>query len=359
MDDPDITSRAVLLGHLTITIPVVAAIPFILFIGLYMFGPAFLMYYICAGLAVSWQWYSIAIPRWEESLQRKGVQENEIPEIRRRAGLLWPGASSVGLFALHTTAAAICALRVGPWLVGRWFAWILPLSGSTSPTGFTAFSDCWLQHFELVSILPAQNAGASSLKRPWIQISKAGACTQRQLSDEAGAQPAKGLHVTRISRLRSCEGNNPTDYSPATQAIAPTYFRYFIFLNTFPLQRFLPAWYRYRVPLPRDRQPRTYVIHQKCWAKHVQANKEYERNRCDHRYRDRQMAEDNRSRRDVGIIHMRRSIARSSLSVHSCLKQATATLKNCDNFTRQLFFSANSGSCRTHQSHVRDCRKLP
>ncbi len=159
MDDPDITSRAVLLGHLTITIPVIAAIPFIMFFGLYMFGPALLVYYICAGLAVSWQWYSIAIPSWEESLRKKGIQENEIPGIRRRAGLLWPGASSVGLFALHTTAAAICALRVGPWLVGRWFAWILPLSGSTSPTGFTAFSDCWLQHFELASILPALVAG--------------------------------------------------------------------------------------------------------------------------------------------------------------------------------------------------------
>jgi hypothetical protein len=63
------------------------------------------------------------------------------------------------LFALHTTIAAICALRIGPWLVGRWFAWILPLSGSTSPTGFTAYSDYYLQHLELVSILPALAAG--------------------------------------------------------------------------------------------------------------------------------------------------------------------------------------------------------
>jgi len=158
MDDPDVRSRAVLLGHLMITIPVIAAVPLILFLGLYMFGPALWLYYICAGLAVAWQWYSIAVPRWKESLRKKGAQEAEIEEIRRRTGLLWPGASIVGLFALHTTIAAICALRVGPWLVGHWFAWVLPLGG-TAPTGFTAYSDYYLQHLELVSILPALVVG--------------------------------------------------------------------------------------------------------------------------------------------------------------------------------------------------------
>jgi hypothetical protein len=159
MEHPGATSRAVLLGHLMITIPVIGVIPLILWFGSYMFGPDLLLYYICAGLALGWQWYSVAIPRWKESFRKRGVQENEIEEIQRRSGLLWPGASPVGLFALHTTVAAVCSLRAGPWLVGRWFGWILPLSGRTSPIGFTAYSDYYLQHFELVSILPALAVG--------------------------------------------------------------------------------------------------------------------------------------------------------------------------------------------------------
>ena len=159
MEHPDATSQAVLLGHLLITIPAIAAIPLLLYFGLYMFGTGLLLYYICAGLAVSWQWYVIAVPHWKESLRKRGVQENEIEEIRRRSGLLWPGASLVGLFALHTTVAVVCALRVGPWLVGRWFGWILPMSGRTSSLGFTSYSDYYLQHLELVSILPALAVG--------------------------------------------------------------------------------------------------------------------------------------------------------------------------------------------------------
>jgi hypothetical protein len=155
MDDPGVTSRMVLLGHLLITIPAIAVIPLILYFGLYMYGSDLLLYYTCAGLAVSCQWYSIAVPRWKESLRKKNVQENKIDEIQRRSGLLWRGASTVGPFALHATIVAICAIRVGPWLVGRWFAWILPLSGRTSPTDFTAYSDYYFQHLELLSILPA------------------------------------------------------------------------------------------------------------------------------------------------------------------------------------------------------------
>jgi hypothetical protein len=159
MDDPGVKSRMVLLGHLLITIPAIVVIPLILYFGLYMFGPDLLLYYMCAGLVVSWQWYSIAVPRSKEWLRKENFQENEIEEIQRRAGLLWPGASTVGLFALHTTIVAICAIRVGPWLVGHWFAWILPVSGRVSPTGFTAYSDYYLQHFELLSILPALVVG--------------------------------------------------------------------------------------------------------------------------------------------------------------------------------------------------------
>jgi hypothetical protein len=69
MHEPNDTSRVILLGHLLITIPAIAAIPLVLYLGVYMFVPCLLLYCMCAGLAISWQWYSATIPLWKESLQ--------------------------------------------------------------------------------------------------------------------------------------------------------------------------------------------------------------------------------------------------------------------------------------------------
>jgi hypothetical protein len=160
MDQPDATSRAVLLGHLAITVAAITAILLVLFFGSHMYGPflwpSLWPYHISAGLTIAWQWYSAAQPRWRESLKRRGVAEEEIERIARSNGLVWPGISFVGLFVLHTTAAAICGIHFGPWLLSRWFAWIVPLTGITShaPTG-----NDWLQHFELASIIPALLVG--------------------------------------------------------------------------------------------------------------------------------------------------------------------------------------------------------
>ena len=55
MHDPNDTSRVILLGHLLITIPAIAAIPLVLYFGVYMFVPCLLLYCMCAGLAISWQ----------------------------------------------------------------------------------------------------------------------------------------------------------------------------------------------------------------------------------------------------------------------------------------------------------------
>jgi hypothetical protein len=46
----------------------------------------------------------------------------------------------------------VCGIHFGPWLLSRWFVWILPLVGS-SPS--TPRADYWLQHLEVVSIIPA------------------------------------------------------------------------------------------------------------------------------------------------------------------------------------------------------------
>jgi hypothetical protein len=149
-------TRAVLLGHLCITAPAIAITVALVYFLLYIFGPLLMPYFVLAGLALSWQWYMMATAHWEESLAKRGAQKDEIEELARRGGLCWPGASSIGLFALHTAAAEICAVNVGPWLIYHWFGWILPLTGFSTTTLGT---DCYLQHLEVVSIVPSLVVG--------------------------------------------------------------------------------------------------------------------------------------------------------------------------------------------------------
>ncbi len=156
------TTRAVVLGHLTITIPVIAIVWVAVRWNLYQFGPSLWPYYVTGGIALAWQWYLMALPRWKGLLTRNGLQVNQAEDLAERSGLVWPGTGVVGSFALHTTAAAICGIHFGPWLLSRWYAWILPLLGMSShtPTG-----NDWLQHFELVSIVPAFVVGYLVSKR--------------------------------------------------------------------------------------------------------------------------------------------------------------------------------------------------
>jgi hypothetical protein len=149
--------RAMIVGHLTITAPVIAAILVVPFVGMRMLGPGVgLVYYVFAAIALGWQWYSIALPRWKGWLTERGFQPEEVARLARQAGLAWPLESTVGPFAFHTTAAVVCGNFFGPWLLSRWDLWIAPLLGMPShrPTG-----NDWLQHFELTSIVPALVVG--------------------------------------------------------------------------------------------------------------------------------------------------------------------------------------------------------
>ena len=156
MDSGDATTRAVVLGHLTITVPVIVAIGIVVRWGLYQFGPLLWPYYVTGGIALAGQWYSMALPRWKGLLTRNGLQASETEDVALRSGLVWPGAGAIGSFALHTTAAAICGIHFGPWLLSRWFVWILPLVGISSDT---PRADYWIQHLELVSVIPALVVG--------------------------------------------------------------------------------------------------------------------------------------------------------------------------------------------------------
>jgi len=109
-------------------------------------------YYLLAGLTGGWQWYTVAMPLWKTWLINKSLDESEAENLVHRTVRSWQGTTTIGLFALHTTAAAVCAINFAPWLIGRWFALVLPLLHLSTNT-FSA--DYYLQHLELVTIIPA------------------------------------------------------------------------------------------------------------------------------------------------------------------------------------------------------------
>jgi len=150
--DNGLKSRATLLGHLALTAPAIAAIFLVPLAGLRVLGPFLFFHYVMAGIALGWQWYLVALPNWKMWLTGKGAEQEEVDALAHRSGLAWPVDAAIGPFALHTAAAAICGIHLGPWLLSRWYVWILPLTGRSShmPTG-----NDHLQNFELVSIFPA------------------------------------------------------------------------------------------------------------------------------------------------------------------------------------------------------------
>lgn len=151
MESALLKQRALLWGHLIVTMPAVAVVAVVLFFCKYLFVPGW-PYYLTIGMTLAYQWYTVAFPRWHMAIRNKGLSEGEVDEIARGGGLALPGASSVGLFALHTTAAGLCATYLSLWLAGYFAHWILPLlSEAVPPRGL----DFYLQHFEIANIIPA------------------------------------------------------------------------------------------------------------------------------------------------------------------------------------------------------------
>jgi hypothetical protein len=154
MEFANLKGRAILWGHLVVTLPAIAAIPLVfLFCNyLYVSVSVYFVYYVTAGAAIGYQWYAAAMPRWRMALRRKGLSESEIEAIARQGGLALPGASAVGIFALQTSAAALCATYLNLWLAGRIVHWVLPLIGASAPHNAIYF---YMQHFELANAIPA------------------------------------------------------------------------------------------------------------------------------------------------------------------------------------------------------------
>jgi hypothetical protein len=73
-----------------------------------------------------------------------------------------PWFGVIPALALHIAIVYTCALHISGYLVGRWFAWFVPvLHISTDMPG----PDWYLQHLELVTIVPALIAGYINVVR--------------------------------------------------------------------------------------------------------------------------------------------------------------------------------------------------
>jgi hypothetical protein len=73
--------------------------------------------------------------------------------------------SSLGYIAalmLHTYIAYSCAMHLSEWLVFHWFGWVAPILHVSSGVPAT---DWYLQHFEVMTILPALLVGYINVAR--------------------------------------------------------------------------------------------------------------------------------------------------------------------------------------------------
>ena len=225
--------RAVVLGHFILTVPTVAAIVLVPFLGLRMFGPGVtFVYYVLAAVALAWQWYSIILPSWKRWLLGKGIPLEDVEVIARRFGLTWLMESAIGPFAFHTTASAVCGLHLGAWLLSRWYLWVMPLSGA--PRHIPTAND-WLQHFELTSVVPALVAGYFlSRHRPrlasyaWvvptaILVYKLLTFTEPQVSVLAPTHSSMRWEYFFVIQLFTSGGVDPVRVAEQIAVIAPFY----------------------------------------------------------------------------------------------------------------------------------------
>jgi|SRR5580700_10090726 hypothetical protein len=72
--DKALRVRAIVVGHLILTVPAIAGSLLVPFFGLREFGQTLFFCYILAGIALAWQWYSVALPVWKKWLLGKGIQ---------------------------------------------------------------------------------------------------------------------------------------------------------------------------------------------------------------------------------------------------------------------------------------------
>lgn len=85
--------RAVMQGHLMVTLPVVGIIGLCGFIGWLLHGGDALFIGIVVGSAIAWPFWSFLIPRWRDWVEDSGLTGDDVQSLAVLTFLLWPKGS--------------------------------------------------------------------------------------------------------------------------------------------------------------------------------------------------------------------------------------------------------------------------
>jgi hypothetical protein len=107
-------------------------------------------------------WYKVysGIVVWVQSWLLNNPFDMEVSVEEQEEKNSW--LRGIVSFVLHTIVVYIFALQISPMLVGRWFAWIVPLLDIPTTT---SSRNWYLQHLEVTTIVPAMAAGYTSFAR--------------------------------------------------------------------------------------------------------------------------------------------------------------------------------------------------
>jgi hypothetical protein len=85
--------RAVVRGHLTVTLPVLIVIALCGLIGWFLNGAGALLMGIFVGSIIAWPFWSFLMPRWRDWVEDSGLTGDEVQRLALLTFLLWPKGS--------------------------------------------------------------------------------------------------------------------------------------------------------------------------------------------------------------------------------------------------------------------------
>ena len=81
--------KAVLIGHLVVSIPVLIIMFGFAFVGR-IFALKFWLLFLLLGIILAWLWWSFAVPRWRRWALRRGAPADRLQKLAAATGLVWP-----------------------------------------------------------------------------------------------------------------------------------------------------------------------------------------------------------------------------------------------------------------------------
>jgi hypothetical protein len=85
--------RAVVHGHLIVTLPVVGVIMLFGFIGWLLNGVGALFIGLIVGSVIAWPCWSFLMPRWRDWVEDAGLTGDDVQRLAVNTFLLWPKGS--------------------------------------------------------------------------------------------------------------------------------------------------------------------------------------------------------------------------------------------------------------------------